>query len=338
MRIAPGSRQEADASAPARAGLHLLPTLAMPGLFYFLFEGPDTDERLVTFLMASYAMWAILGVAFFQFGVGIAEERTTAWERFLPLPLSAVQRLAGRVLSAALFAAAAAAVVIAEAHLINPVRVPADQWLPWLGALGAGGVVMALGGIAIGYWASPRAATALATLAWLLLAYLGGLANPQRASQLGRRGLPVPAHPAVGRADLGGGAGPGHLAGGLAGPGGLGGGIPSWPGGATGATRRQLPLKTRAVRSHWLRRPTTGGDMERPSERRAATANSMAIGFCGHRRHPVPPSPTCSGSDADHEVATRESYSQSPPRPYHAAGTPEAGQPLRSASISNHPL
>jgi ABC-2 type transport system permease protein len=65
--------------------------------------------------------------------------------------------------------------VIAEAHLINPVRVAAGQWLPWILALGAGGVVMALGGIAIGYWASPKAATALATLAWLLLAYLGGL-------------------------------------------------------------------------------------------------------------------------------------------------------------------
>jgi ABC-2 type transport system permease protein len=159
-----------------RAPGYLLPTLAMPGLFYFLFEGPDTEPALVTFLMASYAMWAILGVAFFQFGVGIAEERTTAWERFLrTLPLSAGQRLAGRVLSAALFAAAAAAVVIAEAHLINPVRVPAGRWLPWILALGAGGVVMALGGIAIGYWASPRAAIALATLAWLLLAYLGGL-------------------------------------------------------------------------------------------------------------------------------------------------------------------
>jgi ABC-2 type transport system permease protein len=155
---------------------YLIPTLAMPGLFYFLFEGPDTEPVLVTFLMASYAMWAILGVAFFQFGVGIAEQRTTPWERFLrTLPLSAVQRLAGRVLSAALFAAAAAGLVIGEAHLINPVSVAADRWLPWLGALLVGGVVVALGGIAIGYWASPRAAIALATLAWLLLAYLGGL-------------------------------------------------------------------------------------------------------------------------------------------------------------------
>ena len=79
------------------------------------------------------------------------------------------------MLSAGLFAAVAAAVVIALAHLINPVSVAADRWLPWIAALLAGGVVMALAGIAIGYWASPRAATALATLAWLLLAYLGGL-------------------------------------------------------------------------------------------------------------------------------------------------------------------
>ena len=159
-----------------RAPGYLLPTLAMPGLFYFLFEGQDTDVKLVTFLMASFAMWAILGVAFFQFGVGIAAERTTPWERFLrTLPLSAGQRLGGRVLSAAVFAAVAAAIVIVEAHLINPVSVAADRWLPWLGALLAGGVMVALGGIAIGYWASPRAATALATLAWLLLAYLGGL-------------------------------------------------------------------------------------------------------------------------------------------------------------------
>jgi ABC-2 type transport system permease protein len=155
---------------------YLLPTLALPGLFYFLFEGPDEEVGLVTFLMASYAMWAILGVAFFQFGVGIAEERATPWERFLrTLPLTAAQRLGGRVLSAGLFAAVAAAVVIALAHLINPVSVAADRWLPWIAGLVAGGVVVALAGIALGYWASPRAATPIATLAWLLLAYLGGL-------------------------------------------------------------------------------------------------------------------------------------------------------------------
>ena len=159
-----------------RAPGYLLPTLAMPGLFWFLFEQEDQEAALATFLMASYAMWAILGVAFFQFGVGIAEQRGTPWERYLrTLPLSAGQRLAGRALSAMAFAVASAGVVTVEAHLISPVHVAVDRWLPWLGALLAGGVVMALGGIAIGYWAGPRAAVALATLAWLLLAYLGGL-------------------------------------------------------------------------------------------------------------------------------------------------------------------
>jgi ABC-2 type transport system permease protein len=139
-----------------RAPGYLLPTLAMPGLFWFLFEQEDQEVGLVTFLMASYAMWAILGVAFFQFGVGIAEERATPWERFLrTLPLSGGQRLAGRALSAMGFAVASAGLVIVEAHLISPVSVAADRWLPWIGALLAGGVVMALGGIAIGYWPAP---------------------------------------------------------------------------------------------------------------------------------------------------------------------------------------
>jgi ABC-2 type transport system permease protein len=155
---------------------YLLPTLALPGLFYFLFETEGESPALATFLMSSYVMWAILGVAFFQFGVGIAEERATAWERFLRiLPLSPVQRLAGRLLSAGVFAAAAAAIVILEAHVVNPVTVPADRWLPWVGALLAGAVVVGLGGIAMGYWVNPPAATPLATLTWLLLAFLGGL-------------------------------------------------------------------------------------------------------------------------------------------------------------------
>jgi ABC-2 type transport system permease protein len=75
-------------------------------------------------------------------------------------------------------AAVAATVVIVEAHLINPVSVAADRWLPWAGTLLAGGVVASLAGIAIRYWASLRAATPLATLAWLLGAYLGGLWEP----------------------------------------------------------------------------------------------------------------------------------------------------------------
>ena len=59
-------------------------------------------------------MWAILAVAFFQFGVGIATERSTIWESFLrALPLPPLLRMAGRLLAAMVFAVLAAAIVAA---------------------------------------------------------------------------------------------------------------------------------------------------------------------------------------------------------------------------------
>ncbi len=159
-----------------RAPGYLIPTLAMPAMFFFLFEGGTASTVDATFVMASYTMWAILAVAFFQFGVGIASERSTPWESFLrTLPLPPILRLAGRLLAAMVFAVIAGAIVVVVAHLITPTSLAIDRWLPWTAALLAGGVTMAFGGIAIGYWFSPKAAQPVAVLAWLLLAYLGGL-------------------------------------------------------------------------------------------------------------------------------------------------------------------
>ena len=159
-----------------RAPGYLIPTLAMPALFFFLFEGESESTVDATFIMASYTMWAILAVAFFQFGVGIASARSTPWESFLrTLPLPPLLRMAGRLLAATVFAVIAGAIVVVVAHLMTPASLAADRRLPWAAALLVGGVTMAFGGIAIGYWFSPKAAQPVAVLAWLLLAYLGGL-------------------------------------------------------------------------------------------------------------------------------------------------------------------
>jgi ABC-2 type transport system permease protein len=159
-----------------RAPGYLIPTLAMPALFFFLFQGEGESTVGNTFTMASYMMWAILAVAFFQFGVGIASERSTPWEGFLrTLPLPPLFRLAGRLLAAMVFAVVAAAIVVAVSYLTTPINMAANQWIPLTVALLAGGVTMAFAGIAIGYWFSPKAAQPVATMAWLLLAYIGGL-------------------------------------------------------------------------------------------------------------------------------------------------------------------
>ena len=159
-----------------RAPGYLIPTLAMPAMFFFLFEGGVESTVDATFVMASYTMWAILAVAFFQFGVGIASERSTPWESFLrTLPLPPLLRLAARLLAAMVFAVVAGAIVVVVAHLITPVNVAGERWIPLAAALLAGGFTMGFAGIAIGYWFRPKTAQPVATMAWLLLAYLGGL-------------------------------------------------------------------------------------------------------------------------------------------------------------------
>ena len=80
-----------------------VPTLGFPALFFLLFVAPrsDADPNL---LLASFAGFALLAVAFFQFGVGIASERESPWERFVrTLPLRPGIRFAARSLSAVLF-------------------------------------------------------------------------------------------------------------------------------------------------------------------------------------------------------------------------------------------
>src|SRR5689334_25317739 len=90
---------------------YVVPTLALPSLFV-LFFGASTGAGAGV-RMAGFAGFAAIGVAFFQFGVGIAAERASAWELYLrTLPAPVAARLAARWLSAAVFAAGASGLVI----------------------------------------------------------------------------------------------------------------------------------------------------------------------------------------------------------------------------------
>ena len=66
----------------ARHPAYLVPTLVFPAVFFLFFVAPGPgaypDAR-----MATFAGFAAIGVAFFQFGVGIAVERASPWERYL---------------------------------------------------------------------------------------------------------------------------------------------------------------------------------------------------------------------------------------------------------------
>ncbi len=162
----------------ARHPAYVVPTLVFPAAFFLFFVAPAAAGP-ATVKMASFAGFAAIGVAFFQFGVGIAVERASPWERYLrTLPVGVGSRLGARVLSAALFAGAAAATLVVTALGTTDVSLSARRWSELAVVLGFGVVPFALLGIALGYWAPERGALPTANLLYLGLSYAGGLWIP----------------------------------------------------------------------------------------------------------------------------------------------------------------
>ena len=150
-----------------------VPTLGFSGAALLLF-GRHFERGEPERLLAGFAATALLTVAFFQFGVGIAASRTTPWESFLrTLPVSVGARLAGRVISALAFAAATAGIVAVVAITVYGVSMSPVRFVALFLVLLVGCVPFAFLGIAFGYWLSPKAALPVANALFLPLA-IGG--------------------------------------------------------------------------------------------------------------------------------------------------------------------
>lgn len=159
----------------ARLPSFVIPTLAFPSLFFLFWIAPSSRSQPNVYL-ASYMGFAVLGIAFFQFGVGIASDRTSPWELYLrTLPVRPATRFTARVIVAAVFAMAAAVVVAVTAVVTTGAGLSPQRWLALAAALLAGSVPFALLGIGIGYWATPRGALPAANILYLALSYAGGL-------------------------------------------------------------------------------------------------------------------------------------------------------------------
>lgn len=152
-----------------------VPTLVFPAALFLAFGSRRTGVPPEV-VIASYAALALLGVAFFQFGIGIAAERASHWHAFLRiLPASTAARFAARVLAALVFGLAASLAVVLLGLATTSARLDGREWGLLAIALAAGAVPLALLGIALGYWMTPRGALPLANLLFLALSYVGGL-------------------------------------------------------------------------------------------------------------------------------------------------------------------
>ena len=178
----------------ARYPTYALPTLAFPGVLMVLF-GLQLEGADATRLLAGVSATAVLAVAFFQFGVGIASGRESTWERYVrTLPVSDSSRLAGRVLAGLGFALASTIVVWIAGATVG-VRLDLGEYATLGAALVAGAIPFALLGIGLGYRLRPRSALPVANLLYLPLAIAGSLwgkpDDPPRGLDLASQALPT---------------------------------------------------------------------------------------------------------------------------------------------------
>ena len=164
-----------------RAPGYWVPTVVFPAMLYSFFGTSiaGSGAQATTLAATSFAVYAVVGVAFYQFGVGIAQDRESPWEDYVrTLPAPALPRIAARIVAALIFAAAAVATVIAVAHGIATPSFTIGSGFALAAVLAMGLVPFALLGVALGYLASAKAAVALANMIYLPLAFAGGLWIP----------------------------------------------------------------------------------------------------------------------------------------------------------------
>ncbi len=158
-----------------------VPTVLFPAMLYAFFgAGLAGSGPAAGYAMASFAVYAVLGVGFYQFGVTVAQDRADPfirWQRLLPGATSAPW--VARIVAGVGFSAVAMGLVLVLGKTLGGV-VLADTggWgrLVMITLLAAGPATLM--GTALGSLASARAAVPLANLIFLPLAYLGGLWMP----------------------------------------------------------------------------------------------------------------------------------------------------------------
>ncbi len=161
-----------------RLPAYWVPTVLFPVMLFAMF-GSGGSGRSADYRMASFVVYGVIGVAFFQFGVSIAQDRESHWERYRrSLPGAAGPHLVSQLLSAVMFSLLAAAFVVIGALILSAPTVGMDQVLILLAVSLAVAVPFTLLGVALGYWTTPKSAVAVANLIYLPMAYLGGLWMP----------------------------------------------------------------------------------------------------------------------------------------------------------------
>lgn len=168
-----------------RLPAYSIPTVLFPLIFYAFFNfafgskpGP-TGVTMAAYMIATYGTFGVLGASMFGFGVSIAVERGQGWlevKRTTPMPISAY--FAAKMAMAGVFSAIIVLGLFTLGVTIGGVHLPVTTLLTMFGILIGGALTFSALGLAVGYFAGPNSAAAIANLIYLPMSVLSGLWFP----------------------------------------------------------------------------------------------------------------------------------------------------------------
>ena len=170
----------AEIRKSARLPQFIIPTVALPPAFYALFAlgmGGGSVE-MATRLLATYGVFAVMGPALFGFGANVAGERESGelqLKRLAPMPAGA--HVMAKLVATVVFSVLAFGIIYGLA-ILSGVDLTRAQWTMMAAVHVVSVLPFALIGLAIGYRFGQKAAIALANVAFLGMAVLGGLWMP----------------------------------------------------------------------------------------------------------------------------------------------------------------
>jgi len=168
-----------------RIPIYAISTIAFPLMFYVLFgivltpSNPVNRSQEATYLLATMGTFGVMGASLFGFAVSLAMERGQGWlqvKRASPMPLPAY--FTAKLVSATLFSAAIATVLLTIGFVFAHVRLAPVQALEFIAVLMSAAIPFGAMGLALGYIAKPNSAPAIVNLVYLPLSFCSGLWIP----------------------------------------------------------------------------------------------------------------------------------------------------------------
>jgi ABC-2 type transport system permease protein len=182
-----GLQAQVELRSTARSVEFVIGAVALPVLLYAMFGLPSASTtnllpggaHVGTMMMVSLCAYGVVSLAIFTFGENVAKERGSGWIRTMrATPLPTWSHLVGKVAVALVGALAIVVTTGTAAVLAGNVSLAPSRWLALTATLLAGVVAFSTLGFAIAYAVRPRAATAIANLIFLPLAFLSGFFVP----------------------------------------------------------------------------------------------------------------------------------------------------------------